>query len=54
MTSSLEKIIESKRALRRQLATQPVAAKLRALEVLRERQTEIRKPSLATSRGAAR
>ena len=54
MTSSLEKIIESKRALRRQLAIQPVAAKLRALEVLRERQTEIRESSLAKRLSAAR
>lgn len=43
MTSSLEKIIESKRALRRELAALPIAEKLRIVEMLRERQIAIRK-----------
>jgi hypothetical protein len=38
MTSPLQKIIESKRAMRRDLAKRPVAEKLRMLEALRERQ----------------
>jgi len=41
MTSSLEKIIESKRAMRRQLAERTVAEKLRLLEALRERQMDL-------------
>jgi hypothetical protein len=36
--SSLEKIIESKRALRRELAQRPIGEKLRMLDALRERQ----------------
>lgn len=37
MTSSLDKIIESKRALRREIASRPIAEKLRLLELLRAR-----------------
>jgi len=33
----LEKILESKRALRRSLAARPIAEKLRMLEAMRER-----------------
>ena len=42
MSFDLEKIIESKRALRRKLAALPVAEKLRMLDALRERELAIR------------
>ena len=42
MTFDLQKIIESKRALRRKLAALPVAEKLRMLDALRERELAIR------------
>ena len=42
MTTSLQKILESKRALRRELATRPIAEKLRMLDVMRERELAIR------------
>ena len=42
MTPSLQKILESKRALRRELAARPVAEKLRMLEVMRERELACR------------
>ena len=42
MTFDLHRILESKRALRRNLAARPVAEKLRLLDVLRERQLDIR------------
>ncbi|PYQ28134.1 MAG: hypothetical protein DMF56_16985 [Acidobacteria bacterium] len=38
MTPSLQKVLESKRALRRELASRPVAEKLRMLEAMRERE----------------
>jgi len=38
----LQKILESKRALRRNLASRPVAEKLRMLDALRERELAIR------------
>jgi hypothetical protein len=38
MSSSLDKIIESKRALRRELARRPIGEKLRMLDAMRERQ----------------
>jgi hypothetical protein len=38
----LQKILESKRALRRNLAARPVAEKLRMLDALRERELAIR------------
>ncbi len=41
MTPSLQKILESKRALRRELAARPVAEKLRMLEAMRERELAI-------------
>ena len=37
MSFDLQKMLESKRALRRQLAARPVAEKLRMLDALRER-----------------
>jgi hypothetical protein len=42
MGFDLQKIIESKRALRRKLAALPVAEKLRMLNALRERELAIR------------
>ena len=42
MTFDLQKIIESKRVLRRQLAARPIGEKLRMLDVLREREIAIR------------
>jgi hypothetical protein len=42
MSFDLQKILESKRALRRDLAARPVAEKLRLLDTLRQRQLAIR------------
>ena len=42
MSFDLRKILESKRALRRNLAARPVAEKLRLLDALRERELAIR------------
>ena len=42
MSFDLEKIMDSKRALRRKLAALPVAEKLRMLDALRERELAIR------------
>jgi len=42
MSFDLQKILESKRALRRDLAARPVAEKLRMLDALRERELAIR------------
>ena len=42
MTFDLRKILESKRALRRNLATRSVAEKLRMLDTMRERELAIR------------
>lgn len=42
MSFNLSKILESKRAQRRQLAARPVAEKLRMLDALRERELAIR------------
>ena len=42
MSFDLEKILESKRALRRDLATRPIAEKLRMLDALRERALTLR------------
>lgn len=41
-TSPQHRILESKRGLRWELASMPVAAKLRILEVMREREIAIR------------
>jgi hypothetical protein len=41
MTPSLQKILESKRALRRELAARPIAEKLQMLESMRERAISI-------------
>ena len=45
MTFNLERILESKRALRRDLAARPVAEKLRMLDALRERALTLRSAS---------
>ena len=45
MTFDLQRILKSKRALRRKLAAQPVAEKLRMLDDLRERALTIRRAS---------
>ena len=42
MSFDLQKILESKRTLRRDLAARPVAEKLRILDALRERDLAIR------------
>jgi hypothetical protein len=42
MSFDLQKILESKRALRRDLASRPLAEKLRMLDALRERELAIR------------
>jgi hypothetical protein len=42
MTSDLQAILKSKRALRRELAARPLAEKLRMLDALRERALAIR------------
>jgi hypothetical protein len=42
MSFDLQKILESKRALRRDIAARPVAEKLRMLDVMRERELAIR------------
>ena len=45
MSFDLEKILESKRALRRELAARPIAEKLRMLDALRERAVSLRASS---------
>lgn len=42
MSFDLQRVLESKRALRRNLAARPVAEKLRMLDALRERELAIR------------
>jgi len=42
MSFDLEKILASKRALRRELAARPIAEKLRMLDALRERTLTLR------------
>lgn len=42
MSFDLQKMLESKRALRRSLAARPVAEKLRMLDAMRERELAIR------------
>lgn len=42
MSFDLQKILESKRAFRRELAARPIAEKLRMLDALRERALAIR------------
>ena len=47
MISTLQKILESKRALRRELASRPIAEKLRMLDAMREREVAIRSATSA-------
>jgi hypothetical protein len=54
MTATLQKILESKHALRRELATRPVAEKLRMLEAMRERTVAIRAGGEETRRSPTR
>jgi len=49
MTIDLTRILESKRALRRDLAARPVAEKLRMLDAMRERDGSIRSMSSRTA-----
>ncbi len=42
MSFDLQKILESKRALRRELAARPIAEKLQMLDALRERALSLR------------
>lgn len=43
MTAPLQAILESKRKLRRELESRPIAEKLRMLDAMREREVDIRK-----------
>jgi len=52
MSFDLQKILESKRALRRELAARSVAEKLRMLDALRERALAIRPAKPAPDSGA--
>jgi hypothetical protein len=56
MTFDLHKILESKRALRRNLAARPIGEKLRMLDALRERELALRgrAPNLTVAPGALR
>lgn len=45
MTSPFQKIVENKQALRHELASRPVAEKLRMLDAMREREMSIRAAS---------
>ncbi len=54
MSFDLQKILESKRALRRNLAARPVAEKLRLLDTLRERELAIRGRAAHPGSGALR
>ena len=54
MSFDLQKILESKRALRRDLAARPVAEKLRMLDALRERELAIRGRAIHSASGAVR
>ena len=47
MPPTLQKILESKNALRRELATRPVVEKLQMLESMRERQISVQRAVLA-------
>jgi len=54
MSLDLQKILESKRALRRNLAARPVAEKLRMLDALRERELAIRGSAVHSDSGVLR
>jgi hypothetical protein len=48
MSLDLQKILASKRALRRNLASRPVGEKLRMLDALRERELAIRRTAVSS------
>ena len=54
MSFDLQKILESKRAQRRDLAARPVAEKLRLLDALRERELAIRGRGIHSSSSTVR
>ena len=54
MSFDLQKILESKRALRRDLVARPVAEKLRMLDALRERELAIRGRTIHSASGILR
>ncbi len=54
MSFDLQKILESKRALRRDLAARPIAEKLRMLDALRERELAIRGGGVHADSGVLR
>ena len=54
MSFDLQKILESKRALRRHLAARPVAEKLRMLDALRERELALHGSAAHSASGALR
>ena len=54
MSFDLQKILESKRALRRDLAARPVAEKLRMLDALRERELAIRGRTMPSAANVVR
>ena len=54
MSFDLQKILESKRALRRNLTARPVAENLRMLDALREREVAIRGSAARSAPGALR
>ena len=54
MSFELQKVLESKRALRRTLAARPVVEKLRMLDALREREIAIRGSAVQSDSGAVR
>lgn len=54
MSFDLDKILESKRAFRRDLAARPVGEKLRMLDALRERELAIRNRATRSESGVLR
>jgi len=54
MSFDLQKILESKRAFRRDLAARPIAEKLRMLDALRERELAIRNRATESESGVLR
>ena len=54
MSFDLRKILESKRALRRDTAARPMAEKLQMLDALRERELAIRGRTIQSASGTVR
>ena len=52
MSFDLQRILESKRALRRNLASRPLTEKLRTLDRLRERTIDIRRTARQSAPGS--